>query len=180
MLTDNEKKILRLFAEVKAKGRSINQLAKDNGLSPNGAYKILKNFVREGILSVEKAGNASVFSPNFKNPATKPYLQLAKVGKKEDKSLQVVMKTLKGLEANIKRDFKAEIIGVFGSYARGDQKPASDIDILARFDGNASYFDLIALADFLEQKLNVKVDLVSEKALRPELREHILQEVVAL
>ena len=94
--------------------------------------------------------------------------------------MQVVMKTLKGLEANIKRDFKAEIIGVFGSYARGDQKPASDIDILARFDGNASYFDLIALADFLEQKLNVKVDLVSEKALRPELREHILQEVVAL
>ncbi|MBI2576838.1 nucleotidyltransferase family protein [Candidatus Woesearchaeota archaeon] len=90
------------------------------------------------------------------------------------------MRALKSLEAKIRQDFKAEILGVFGSYARGDQKKESDVDILARFDESASYFDLIALAGFLEKKLRVKVDLVSEKALRPELREHILGEVVAV
>jgi len=180
MLTKNETKLLRLFAEGKAKGKSINQLAKDLGMVPNGAYKILKNFIQEGILTVEKAGNASIFSLNFKNNATKPYLQLAKITTKRENSLQKVMKTLKSFEAKIRLDFKAEILGVFGSYARGDQKKESDVDILARFDENASYFDLIALASFLEKKLRVKVDLVSEKALRAELREHILREVVAV
>lgn len=42
MLTKNETRLLLLFADGKAKGKSINQLAKDLGMAPNGAYKILK------------------------------------------------------------------------------------------------------------------------------------------
>ncbi|MBI2139967.1 nucleotidyltransferase family protein [Candidatus Woesearchaeota archaeon] len=149
-------------------------------MAPNGAYKILKNFERENILTKEKIGNASIFSLNLSNPATKLLIQLVKAADKERLSLKVLLKSLKNLETEIKKDFRAEIIGVFGSYARGDQKKSSDLDILARFHEDASYFDLVALASFLEKELKIKVDLVSERALRPELKEHILQEVVAV
>ena len=67
---------------------------------------------------------------------------------------------------------------LFGSYARGEQKPGSDIDMLVRFDQGATLFDLVGLGDFLEELLRLKVDIVSERALRIEIRDRILAEVV--
>ncbi len=78
----------------------------------------------------------------------------------------------------ISREYKAYIIGVFGSYARGQQRQGSDIDILVKFDEGATLFDLVGLGDFLEDLIGLKVDIVSEKALRTELRDKILAEVV--
>jgi len=78
----------------------------------------------------------------------------------------------------ISREYKAQILGVFGSYARGEQKPGSDIDMLVRFDQGATLFDLVGLGDFLEELLRLKVDIVSERALRIEIRDRILAEVV--
>jgi len=78
----------------------------------------------------------------------------------------------------ISREYKAQILGVFGSYARGEQKPGSDIDMLVRFDEGATLFDLVGLGDFLEELLRLKVDIASERALRIEIRDRILAEVV--
>lgn len=78
----------------------------------------------------------------------------------------------------ISREYKAQILGVFGSYARGEQKPGSDIDMLVRFDQGATLFDLVGLGDFLEELLRLKVDIASERALRIEIRDRILAEVV--
>ncbi len=80
----------------------------------------------------------------------------------------------------IARDFKAEIVGIFGSYARGEQRKESDVDIVVRFKEGASLLDLVGLADFLEEKLGIKVDVVSERAIRPELKDHILKELVSV
>jgi predicted nucleotidyltransferase len=77
-------------------------------------------------------------------------------------------------------EFKAEIIGVFGSYVRGEQKEGSDVDVLVKFLEGATLFDLVGLADFLEEHLNIKVDLASEDAIREELKEKILKEVVPI
>ena len=77
------------------------------------------------------------------------------------------------------KEFKAEIVGIFGSYARGEQKKESDIDILVRFKEGVTLFDLVELAEFLEHKLGMKVDIVSERAVRPELRKSIFKEIVA-
>jgi predicted nucleotidyltransferase len=95
-----------------------------------------------------------------------------------NKDLEITMKFLKNLEDEIKKEYKAEIIGIFGSYARGEQRKSSDVDILVRFFERATLFDFVGLANFLEEKLNMKVDIVSEKAIRPELREQILKQVV--
>jgi hypothetical protein len=95
-----------------------------------------------------------------------------------NKDLEITMKFLKNLEDEIRKEYKSEIIGIFGSYARGEQRKSSDVDILVRFFERATLFDLVGLANFLEEKLNMKVDIVSEKAIRPELREQILKQVV--
>ena len=96
------------------------------------------------------------------------------------KELGRVIAVLKSWEAQIHRDYKATIVGVFGSYAREEQKEGSDVDVLVRFHKGATLLDLVGLADFLEDKLGVNVDVVSERAVRPELKERIFEEVVTV
>ena len=93
-------------------------------------------------------------------------------------NLKSIIGSLKTLEPYIRKNFKAEIRGVFGSYARGEQKKGSDIDILVHFLDGATFLDLVNLGDFLEGKLKRKVDIVSDRAVRNELKEGILQGVV--
>lgn len=97
-----------------------------------------------------------------------------------ERKLDSVIKVLKELESLTRERYKAEIIGVFGSYVRDEQKPTSDMDLLVKFLDGASLFDLVGLADFLEEKLNIKVDIVSERAVREESRDYIYSEVVRI
>jgi predicted nucleotidyltransferase len=97
-----------------------------------------------------------------------------------NEKLKRILAKLKSLEKEIKEEYRAEIIGVFGSYARGEQNKESDIDILVRFKEGATLFDFAGLANFLEEQLSMKVDVVSERALRPELENEILKEVVTI
>lgn len=76
--------------------------------------------------------------------------------------------------------YGADHVRVFGSVVRGTAGPDSDLDILVRFSGKASLIDHIALMQDLEDMLGVKVDVVSEKALHPLIRDSILSEVVSL
>jgi len=92
--------------------------------------------------------------------------------------LAELVASLQALRAETRTRFNADLVGVFGSVARGEHDPESDIDILVRFLPGASLFDLVGLGDFLEEKLGRKVDIVSERAIRPELRERIMQELV--
>jgi uncharacterized protein len=64
--------------------------------------------------------------------------------------------------------------GVFGSYARGEQKKKSDIDILIQPARNMSLLDFSGLKIELEETLQMKVDLVSYKYIHPYLKDKIL------
>ena len=68
-------------------------------------------------------------------------------------------------------------LGLFGSYARGRQRKKSDIDILVTFGRDIDLFDFLDLREYLESKLNTKVDLVMETALKPTIGKQILAEV---
>jgi len=96
------------------------------------------------------------------------------------KELNEIKEVLRKNKDVIAKEFKAEIVGIFGSYARGEQKEESDVDIIVRFKEGATLFDLVGLADFIEERLGIKADVVSERAIRPELKERILKEVVAV
>jgi predicted nucleotidyltransferase len=94
------------------------------------------------------------------------------------KKLKEIISIIKSLKREIEQKYKAEIIGIFGSFARGEQKETSDVDILVKFHKNATLFDFVGLSIFLKEKLKVDVDIVPQDAVRKELKERINQEVV--
>jgi len=96
------------------------------------------------------------------------------------KNLEKIKEKLRNLQERIKREYKAEIIGIFGSYVRGEQKEESDIDVLVKFYKGATLFEFVGLALFLEEVLEIKVDVVPYDAVRPEIRERVFKEVVYL
>ncbi|MCK9419623.1 MAG: nucleotidyltransferase family protein [Nitrospirae bacterium] len=93
------------------------------------------------------------------------------------KNKEEIIKSIKALHRELKT-YKVREIGVFGSVVRGEQKQASDIDVLVDFEDNADLFDLVGLGLFLEEKLGQKVDVVPRRALRKEIRDSVLKEVV--
>ncbi len=72
-----------------------------------------------------------------------------------------IIATLKNDLTEIQSKFGAESIALFGSYARNEQKPESDIDILVRM-AKPDFSLLMALQRFLENKLKRKIDLIRE------------------
>jgi uncharacterized protein len=74
----------------------------------------------------------------------------------------------------------ARNVRIFGSVARGDARPDSDIDILVDLEPGRSLFDLGGLLFDLQTLLGVDVDVVTEKGLRPRIRAQVLQEAVPL
>lgn len=64
-------------------------------------------------------------------------------------------------------------LSVFGSVARGDARPDSDVDFLVDFDGPATFDRYIQLRFFLEDLLNCRIDLLTRQAVRAELRSAI-------
>ena len=69
-------------------------------------------------------------------------------------------------------------LALFGSTARDEARDDSDIDILVAFDGPATSKRYFGVLFYLEDQLGLPVDLVTEKALRPELRPYIEKEAV--
>lgn len=80
----------------------------------------------------------------------------------------------------IVRRHNARRVYVFGSCARKEETPESDIDILIEPTAEATLFDFMDIQDELEKLLKCKVDVVSERGLHPYIREDILKEAVAL
>jgi predicted nucleotidyltransferase len=68
-------------------------------------------------------------------------------------------------------------IGIFGSVARGDDSPESDIDILYTFRNTIGLFSLIRMKEDMEKKLNAKIDLVSEQFVHPKLKPQIMNDL---
>jgi len=85
---------------------------------------------------------------------------------------------LKALKPRVTAQYKVREIGLFGSFVRGEQRENSDIDVLVEFEEGADLFDWVGLALFLEGVLQRRVDVIPKKALREELRESVLSEVV--
>ncbi len=75
---------------------------------------------------------------------------------------------------------KATKAGIFGSYARGDHKKKSDVDILVELDKDLDLFDVIRVKIDLEKALKKKVDLVEYNTIRSELKERILNEALQI
>ncbi len=69
-------------------------------------------------------------------------------------------------------------IGLFGSYSRGEQTKHSDVDLLVEFEKPIGFFKFIELEDYLAEKLKVKVELVTDDALKPSVKPHVMEDVI--
>jgi len=69
-------------------------------------------------------------------------------------------------------------LALFGSLARQEQGPTSDVDLLVDFAAGVTLFDLVGLGLFLEEKLGCPVDVVPRRALRREIRNEALNQAV--
>ncbi len=74
----------------------------------------------------------------------------------------------------------ARNLRVFGSFARGEERPDSDIDLLVEMAPDRSLLDIIAIKNALEDITHRKVDVVTEKALSPHIRDKILEDAVSI
>ena len=90
-------------------------------------------------------------------------------------SIRIKLNSIKG---ELRKNFSVKKIGIFGSYSRGDQGKASDIDILVEFYNEPSFFKFIKLENRLTDALKVKVDLVMKDSLKPNIGRQILNEVI--
>ncbi|MBF0093334.1 MAG: nucleotidyltransferase family protein [Alphaproteobacteria bacterium] len=76
------------------------------------------------------------------------------------------------------RRFGVTRLALFGSLARGAGRDDSDMDVLVDFDGPATSARYFGVQFYLEDIFGCPVDLVTEKALRPELRPHVEREAI--
>jgi predicted nucleotidyltransferase len=69
-------------------------------------------------------------------------------------------------------------IALFGSGARDELRTDSDVDVLVEFEGHATYDRYFSLRDHLERIFGRKVDLVTEKGLKPRARRHVEKDII--
>ena len=74
--------------------------------------------------------------------------------------------------------FGARHLALFGSAARDELREDSDIDVLVEFEGPATFDGYVGLADYLEQLLGRRVDLVTEKGLKPRARRYVEKDLI--
>ncbi|WP_048110971.1 nucleotidyltransferase family protein [Methanoregula formicica] len=91
---------------------------------------------------------------------------------------QEVMVRLKSLKGELAARYDVREIGIFGSVARGENDPGSDIDLLVEFGSRADLLTYIGLWQYLEDSFGMKIDLVSKGGLRSEMRDAVMQDVV--
>jgi predicted nucleotidyltransferase len=80
--------------------------------------------------------------------------------------------------AELVQEYGVKSLALFGSVARNEAGPCSDVDLLVEFDRPVGYFALFALQDRLEAILGCKVDLGTPDSLKPRIREHVVGECV--
>lgn len=91
---------------------------------------------------------------------------------------QQILSFLAEHKPELARRFAVRELALFGSTARDEAGDKSDVDILVSFDGPATSARYFGLQFYLEDHLGRSVDLVTDKALRPELRPHVDREAI--
>ena len=69
-------------------------------------------------------------------------------------------------------------LGVFGSYARGEQTETSDVDILVDYEVAPTFVMLVELRDYLSEVFGLKVDIVTKNGLKSRIRDRVLTEAI--
>ena len=89
-----------------------------------------------------------------------------------------ILHALRSHKSTLAERFGVTELALFGSFARGQAKEGSDVDILVGFDGPATSRSYFGVQFYIEDLLGRPVNLVTDKALRPEFRPFVEREAV--
>jgi len=95
-------------------------------------------------------------------------------------AVQHIRRDIRKRLPDLRRRYGVRSVGLFGSYARGEQGRRSDVDLLVEFDAPIGLLRFVELERHLGDALGVKVDLVMKSALKPRIGRRILEEVIPL
>jgi uncharacterized protein len=95
-------------------------------------------------------------------------------------TLQEIRRSKREKILTIASSHGASNIRVFGSVARGEASASSDIDLLVELEPGRSLMDLGGFLMDVQEELGIRVDVATERMLRPEVRRRVLAEVVPL
>jgi hypothetical protein len=95
---------------------------------------------------------------------------------KKMKTLDEIKDILIKHKKELKEKYYVKEISIFGSYVKGEQTEASDLDILVEFEKSVSLLQIVSLENYLSDILEIKVDVIPKKNIRKELKEFILKE----
>ncbi|MEA3351335.1 MAG: nucleotidyltransferase family protein [Chloroflexota bacterium] len=90
----------------------------------------------------------------------------------------IVLQILKKHNTELEQQFGVKSLLLFGSVAKNESTPTSDVDLLVEFNRSVGYFGLFALQDHLEQLLGCNVDLGTIGSLKPYIRERVIGELI--
>jgi len=93
------------------------------------------------------------------------------------KSLEELKKIINQHKKELEEKYKVKSMAIFGSYVRNEQNAESDVDILVEFKEPVGLL-FIHLADYLEEILGIKVDLLTPEAIKPNRKKYILENLV--
>ncbi|EHP88258.1 nucleotidyltransferase family protein [Methanotorris formicicus] len=95
------------------------------------------------------------------------------------KTLSEIKEILRKHKKELKDRYKVKSIAIFGSYARGEQKETSDIDILVEFYETPDYLKFFELEDYLSNLLGIQVDLVIKGTIKnPYIKKSIEEDLI--
>ncbi len=89
-----------------------------------------------------------------------------------------ILRLLSGRLADVRTRYGVKSLALFGSAARDELRPDSDIDVLVEFDGPASFSRYFGLKDELEALFGRRVDLVTLRGLKPRARQFVEEELI--
>ena len=89
-----------------------------------------------------------------------------------------VLVVLRSHKKTLAERFGVAELSIFGSFARNQATDTSDLDILVRFDGPSTFKGYFGTQFYIEDLLDLKVDLVTDKAVRRELRPYIEKDLI--
>ncbi len=92
--------------------------------------------------------------------------------------LERIKKIIKEHKEELRSSYKVKEIGIFGSFVKGEEQKESDLDILVEFEQPVDLFTFLDLEEYLTKLINLKVDLVMKKTLKPHIGKKVLQEAV--
>lgn len=95
-------------------------------------------------------------------------------------SIEEIKNKIKEQESFFRQKFHVNNFLLFGSYAKGEQTPESDIDLLVEFQETVDMFEMIDLQEYLQTLFDKKVDLGTPKGLKSFIKNIILKEAITL